>query len=154
MGILQIINKLTGRPMDWVGIDGAASVSNRFGSGKPSRDRFLKLDNAGGIKSAEWPSGAKIQFLTFFAMPVAGTTAVAGDEYVVITVDPLNSALAASYLNQTESLTSDIQWKPIPLNRLIELPLDEVMQNGSLGGGVISAKTVGGLAIDLYIGAN
>ena len=150
---MKLFNKLTGLYERWLIVNGAARVANRFGSGKASRDRFLKLDNAGGIKSAEWPSGANIQFLTFFAMPIAGST-VAGDEYVVITIDPLNSTLASSYLTQTESLTSDIQWKPIPLNKLIELPLEEAMVNGSLGGGIISAKTVGGLAIDLYIGAN
>lgn len=147
-------DKSTGNLIDLLPtIGGAACVNPRPGNGTQSRNRWMQLDNAGGVEIAEWPEGANITELNFFAKPVAGTAALVGDEYAVIAIDPDGAVAAAAMLTQVESLQNDINWLPIPLNEIVRIPLTTAIVNGTLGGGCVAAKTVGGIALDLWIGA-
>jgi len=131
---------------------GAAHVYPKGGTGNPLRGRWIQLDNASGIKGVEFPSGANIKHLTFDAVPVAGTAALAGDERVLICIDADDAIIAAAMLAQVESTVSDVQWIPITINKKEEIPLLNALTKGALGGGTVYAKTVGGIAIDLWIG--
>jgi len=118
-----------------------------------TRGRWLELDNAGARKDVEFPEGAGVKELVFFAIPAPGSVTT-GDEYVIIGLDPANDALADLFLTQVESTVDDIQWIPIPLNQIVRIPLSAALSKGSLNGGRIPAKTVGGVAINIWIGGS
>lgn len=133
-------------------INNAASVADKTGTGAAIKGRWMQLNNAGGIKTANFRVGSNITELLLFAKPVAGTAALAGDEYVVVAVDPENLVQATTMLTQVESLDNDISWLPVPVNELTRIPLTAALVNGTFSAGCISAKTVGGIALDLWIG--
>lgn len=116
-----------------------------------SKGRWLNLDNAGTRKDAIWPEGSSIKELIFWAIPNVGEIPL-GTEYVIIGFDPANDALADLFLTQIESTQDDIQWYPIPINQVIRIPLKNALKEGDLNGGRIPAKTVGGVACNIWIG--
>ncbi len=145
--------EMMGSGWEIVGVGGAASVRQIGGTGQQNRNRYQQLDNAGTRLKVEWPSGANITDLTFFASPIPGST-LAGDEVVLVAIDSVDDAAADNALTQTPSATDDVQWIPIPMNKYISLPQSSALSNGSLGGGRVDAKTIGGVAVDLFIGAS
>lgn len=150
------IDQYKGPTTGWKNIHSPAAknVNHVPGPQTQARNRWLQLDNAGTREKAEWPSGANIKELTFFAAPVAGTAAVVGDEYVAVAIDAADDPSADAMLTQVESSANDINWIPIPLYTVVRIPLTDALSNGTLGGGRVDAKTVGGVALDLWIGGN
>lgn len=157
----QFVEDATGDVYEWrgetpgmvkVGTAGAKHVNPIPGPGTSGRYRWLQLDNAGTVKSAYWPSGANITDLVFFCKPVAGTAALAGDEHCIIAIDAIDAPAAAAMLTQTESTASDIGWVPINVGEYVRIPLTTALTQGTLSGGIVYAKTVGGIALDLWIG--
>jgi len=135
------------------GEGGVARIRALTGRGTQSRNRYRTLDNAGTRLKVEWPSGADIKDLSFFAMPIPGSV-ITGDEFVLVAIDSVNDAAANASLTQTDSEIADVQWWPVPLGVPINIPQSAALVNGTLGGGRVDAKTVGGVAINLFIGAN
>jgi len=124
------------------------------GTGEQNRNRFLELKSTGAILSAHWPAGADISAITCLATTEKGVAATTGEEYVLVAVDSVDSATAAAELTETSSATDDVQWHKILLKDLTDIPQSEFLSNGPLGGGIIYAKAVGGINIDLAIGAS
>ena len=133
-------------------VGGAASVATKSGNGQRIKGRFAKLDNASGIKIVNFAAGSNISILHIYAVPIAGTAALAGDEQVLIAIDPYDLAAATSVLTQVESLDNDISWIPIPVNKWEKIDLSANLVNGTFSGGCVALKTVGGIALDVYVG--
>lgn len=124
-----------------------------------ARSRNILLAATGARNKAEWPSGANITYLTVIATTIQGTGTTHLDEKVIITIDAANDTEADGNLGATgavppASSSADAQFITIPLNVPVSIPLTAALSSGSLGGGRVDARAIGGTAIDLWIGAN
>lgn len=131
-------------------------IQDKTGTGLMLKGRFFKLDGAGTPKIANFREGSQITELYAWAVIAAGTAAASinGDEYAVIAIDPVDIVEATARLNQAESLNNDITWIPVPIGAdPIRIPLSNPLVNGTFSAGCVAAKSVGGVAVDLYIGA-
>jgi len=135
---------------------GAAHVNTRQGTGKVARNRYVELDNAGTEANVIWPAGANIAELILFSQFHIGETATLGAK-VVVCIDPANDALGDSFLTIINSPDNDVQWYPVKTTAEgweTRFPLEHALTQGLYNGGVLRMKTVGGKAIDVWVGAN
>jgi len=134
--------------------NGGAHTRPIAGTGAQNRNRYLVLSGTPTtIGKATWESDSNITDLTFFATYPVGAT-IAYDEYVLVTIDSVSDAAGANNLLQATSETAAVQWFPIPMNKMISIPLSAAMSNGTNSAGVVHARTSGGIALDLWIGAS
>ena len=111
-------------------------------------NQMVTLDTT-NIKAIRFKNGAAAQSTLRYSI-----TSVSDSAFTAITVDAANDVLAAAFLTIAQATNTDIQWKPIPIGKLIDMDLTTILKQGSLSGGTLHAKSVGGVPVNLWIGAS